>query len=285
MSSCGGLMDFFPASFMLQLPNDNDHQTSQDFHGIAPMLGKRQMPYSGLDIFQEEANGNGSGEEDNLSDDGSQQLGEKKRRLNMEQVKTLEKSFEVGNKLEPERKVQLAKALGLQPRQVAIWFQNRRARWKTKQLEVDYVMLKRQFEALKAHNQSLLDQNHSLQSQISTFKGGEQTESINLNKETEQGSSSNKSESNSDIKLDNSTKSKLVTTETISRSFFRPPPPSSSYTTNRANGPTDRLFRNPGDLHCQKFVQTDREEGFNNMLSAIDDQSGLWHILQQHNYN
>ncbi|KAI0522516.1 hypothetical protein KFK09_004895 [Dendrobium nobile] len=45
------------------------------------------------------------GEED-LSDDCSQP-GEKKRRLNMEQVRTLEKSFELGNKLEPEKKMQL----------------------------------------------------------------------------------------------------------------------------------------------------------------------------------
>ncbi|CAH2072707.1 unnamed protein product [Thlaspi arvense] len=54
------------------------------------------------------------GEEDNLSDDGSHMmLGEKKKRLNLEQVRALEKSFELGNKLEPERKMQLAKALGL----------------------------------------------------------------------------------------------------------------------------------------------------------------------------
>ena len=63
---------------------------------------------------------------------------EKKRRLTVDQVQFLEKSFEVENKLEPERKIQLAKDLGLQPRQVSIWFQNRRARWKTKQLEKDY---------------------------------------------------------------------------------------------------------------------------------------------------
>jgi hypothetical protein len=82
----------------------------------------------------EEVNGGGGANEDEMSDDGSQ-AGEKKRRLNVEQVRTLEKNFELGNKLEPERKLQLARALGLQPRQVAIWFQNRRARWKTKQLE------------------------------------------------------------------------------------------------------------------------------------------------------
>ena len=38
--------------------------------------------------------------------------------------------------------------VGLQPRQVAIWFQNRRARWKTKQLEKDYDVLKRQYEGM-----------------------------------------------------------------------------------------------------------------------------------------
>ncbi|KAH6760135.1 hypothetical protein C2S52_009421 [Perilla frutescens var. hirtella] len=65
-------------------------------------------------------------------------ISEKKRRLSVDQVKALEKNFEVENKLEPERKVKLAQELGLQPRQVAVWFQNRRARWKTKQLERDY---------------------------------------------------------------------------------------------------------------------------------------------------
>ncbi|KAL0735858.1 hypothetical protein Bca4012_012068 [Brassica carinata] len=103
------------------------------------------------------------GEEDNLSDDGSHMmLGEKKKRLSLEQVMALEKSFELGNKLEPERKMQLAKALGLQPRQIAIWFQNRRARWKTKQLERDYDSLKKQFDVLKSDNDSLLANNKQL---------------------------------------------------------------------------------------------------------------------------
>ncbi|KZV49469.1 homeobox-leucine zipper protein ATHB-13 [Dorcoceras hygrometricum] len=140
---------------------------------------RRSMSFSGLD---------GDEREDEMSDDGSQMLGEKKRRLNMEQVKALEKSFEMGNKLEPERKMQLARALGLQPRQVAIWFQNRRARWKTKQLEKDYDVLKRQFEALKLDNDALKSQNTKLQSQLLALKGREPrvvSTAINLNKENE----------------------------------------------------------------------------------------------------
>jgi len=111
-----------------------------------------------------ETGNNMNGEED-YSDDGSQ-MGEKKRRLNMEQLKALEKDFELGNKLESDRKLELARALGLQPRQIAIWFQNRRARSKTKQLEKDYDMLKRQFESLRDENEVLQTQNQKLQAQV-----------------------------------------------------------------------------------------------------------------------
>lgn len=91
---------------------------------------------------------------------------EKKRRLSADQVQFLEKSFVEENKLEPERKVQLAKDLGLQPRQVAIWFQNRRARWKTKQLEKDYGALESSYNSLKADYDSLLKETEKLKSEV-----------------------------------------------------------------------------------------------------------------------
>ena len=72
----------------------------------------------------------------------------------------------MGNRLEPERKEQLARALGLQPRQIAIWFQNRRARWKTKQLEKDYDALKRQIDAIREENRSLETQNRKLEAEV-----------------------------------------------------------------------------------------------------------------------
>ncbi|KAL3511172.1 hypothetical protein ACH5RR_030573 [Cinchona calisaya] len=91
---------------------------------------------------------------------------EKKRRLTPEQVQFLERSFEVENKLEPERKVQLAKELALQPRQVAIWFQNRRARYKTKQLEKDYDCLKSSYDKLKADYDTLFKENENLKNEV-----------------------------------------------------------------------------------------------------------------------
>ncbi|KAJ9535478.1 hypothetical protein OSB04_un001395 [Centaurea solstitialis] len=91
---------------------------------------------------------------------------EKKRRLTADQVRFLEKSFESDNKLEPDRKIKLAKDLGLQPRQVAIWFQNRRARWKTKQLERDYDDLQESYNKLKANYDDLVKEKEKLKSEV-----------------------------------------------------------------------------------------------------------------------
>ncbi|KAK8507607.1 hypothetical protein V6N11_069895 [Hibiscus sabdariffa] len=137
--------------------------------GGAPFMMKRSVSFSGVDKCEEVHM------DDELSDDGSH-LGEKKKRLNLEQVKALEKSFELGNKLEPDRKLELAKALGLKPRQVAIWFQNRRARWKTKQLEKDYDVLKKQFEALKADTAALQALNNKLSAELLCLRSKESNE-------------------------------------------------------------------------------------------------------------
>jgi homeobox-leucine zipper protein len=109
--------------------------------------------------------------EDNGDDDLDEYFHqpEKKRRLTVDQVQFLERSFEVENKLEPERKIQLAKDLGLQPRQVAIWFQNRRARWKTKQLEKDYEVLQSSYNGLKADYDNLFKEKEKLKAEVKTL--------------------------------------------------------------------------------------------------------------------
>jgi homeobox-leucine zipper protein len=148
--SLGALMAICPTSQPTdgQYSPRNNHVYSRDF----------QSMLDGLD------------EEGCSVEESGGHIAEKKRRLGVDQVKALEKSFEVENKLEPERKVKLAQDLGLQPRQVAVWFQNRRARWKTKNLERDYGVLKANYDSLKLNYDSLQRDNEKLLNEIRELK-------------------------------------------------------------------------------------------------------------------
>lgn len=95
---------------------------------------------------------------------------EKKHRLSIDQVRFLEKNFVEDNRLEPERKIKLAKELNLQPRQITIWFQNRRARSRTKQLETDYETLHENYTKLKDDYDNILKENERLKSELLCLK-------------------------------------------------------------------------------------------------------------------
>lgn len=136
-----------------------------------PQQGRRASPKRGRrhgGPFARASDGEDTGGEE--SDAYPNYHPEKKRRLKSEQVEYLEKSFEVENKLEPERKVQLAQQLGLQPRQVAIWFQNRRARYKTKQIEKEFDSLKASYDSLKIDYDSLNNEKENLKIEVELLK-------------------------------------------------------------------------------------------------------------------
>ncbi|KAF3789271.1 Homeobox-leucine zipper protein [Nymphaea thermarum] len=91
--------------------------------------------------------GNGASDEEDTS--------RKKLRLTKDQSAVLEESFKEHPTLNPKQKLALAKQLSLRPRQVEVWFQNRRARTKLKQTEVDCEFLKRCCENLTEENRRL----------------------------------------------------------------------------------------------------------------------------------
>jgi homeobox-leucine zipper protein len=93
-----------------------------------------------------------------------------KRRFTDEQIKFLEFMFESESRPESRVKQQLASELGLEPRQVAIWFQNRRARLKTKQIEKEYSILKASYDVLASSFESLKREKQSLIIQVSFFR-------------------------------------------------------------------------------------------------------------------
>ncbi|XP_020225655.1 homeobox-leucine zipper protein HAT5 [Cajanus cajan] len=160
-------------TFLHNHNHNHNQNTCQPLHSLflsssaTPFLGSRSMV-----SFEGEGGSKGSLFQGyDLEENGDEYFHhpEKKRRLSANQVQFLEKSFEEENKLEPDRKTKLAKDLGLQPRQVAIWFQNRRARWKTKQLEKDYDTLHATFQTLKANYDLLLKEKDNLKAQVASL--------------------------------------------------------------------------------------------------------------------
>ncbi|WOH06626.1 hypothetical protein DCAR_0626054 [Daucus carota subsp. sativus] len=152
-------------------------------------------------------------EEEDLSSSFSVQRKKKNKntkRFSDEQIRSLESIFKLDTKLEPKKKIQLARELELQPRQVAIWFQNRRARWKSKQLEQEYRALKTnydnlnsQFEFLKEEKESLLAQLQKLNEMLKEIHSTNEASKGLEERSTNQGLDDENN--NSEIKADTKT--------------------------------------------------------------------------------
>ncbi|XP_039142308.1 homeobox-leucine zipper protein ROC3 [Dioscorea cayenensis subsp. rotundata] len=151
-----------PSGFMSSLP----------FHAFPPLVPKEEGMMGRRE--EEMESGSGSGHVDGLScgeeqDTDTQQQqqqtqpsGSKKKRYHRHtarQIQEMEALFKECPHPDDKQRLKLSQDLGLKPRQVKFWFQNRRTQLKAQQDRADNVML-------RAENDSLKNENFRLQAAI-----------------------------------------------------------------------------------------------------------------------
>ncbi|KAL9267481.1 Homeobox-leucine zipper protein HAT14-like protein [Drosera capensis] len=161
--SRGLILNRFPAAGATKVGDEVDEESSPN-SAVSSFVGFSLYRNSGSsgggdrrNGKRAESGGGGEAEKENsrASDDDENGSTRKKLRLSKEQSAFLEESFKEHHTLNPKQKQALAKQLNLRPRQVEVWFQNRRARTKLKQTEVDCEYLKRCCETLTEENRRL----------------------------------------------------------------------------------------------------------------------------------
>ncbi|KAL6983058.1 Homeobox-leucine zipper protein hat22 [Sarracenia purpurea var. burkii] len=150
---------FFPSDLTLGLSSSTVSISAASSYTNSSVKRERDLSLSGEEEEEEDV------EVQNLemnqrvsskaSDDQEGSAARKTLRLTKEQSAVLEDSFKGHTTLNPKQKQALAKQLNLRPRQVEVWFQNRRARTKVKQTEVECELLKKSCEILTDENRRL----------------------------------------------------------------------------------------------------------------------------------
>ncbi|CAI5465278.1 unnamed protein product [Closterium sp. Yama58-4] len=122
--------------------DDDDDNENEEEHG------EENNGHDGND-------GNGgkedNGENENENEEDEDALG----RMTQEQIDALEVRFQQNRRLDTARKLVLAREVGVRPRQVSVWFQNRRARWRQKKKESDLSAMQREYARLKVAREQL----------------------------------------------------------------------------------------------------------------------------------
>ncbi|CAL4899113.1 unnamed protein product [Urochloa decumbens] len=145
------------------LPTNSAERGSVNFDVYMPGYVVNTVTMDG-DMSQLEIPGRHTGKDNGGVSGGAR----KKQRLTKMQFAFMEDSFKEHSTLTPRQTGDLANRLNLRPRQVAVWFQNRRARTKLKQTKVDCDNLKHSCEKLTQENQRLQDEVAELRAFVHT---------------------------------------------------------------------------------------------------------------------
>lgn len=132
--------------------------------------------FTNLEIIQSSSSLTGFTENETRRSKGEEEIdffkdcSRKKLRLTKDQTTLLEDSYKLHSTLNTAQKQILAGKLSLKPRQVEVWFQNRRARSKLKQTEVECQLLKKNCERLSEENWRLKKELVELRSKMKIQK-------------------------------------------------------------------------------------------------------------------
>ncbi|OEL17189.1 putative homeobox-leucine zipper protein HOX26 [Dichanthelium oligosanthes] len=146
---------------VLSLQDDGHDGAHHQEHTMAPSASRRKRNHGGSGTAASRQNKKarksqlGTDYGDHRTPTSDSGGGRKKLRLTDAQAAMLENSFRAHNILSHAEKQELARRVGLSARQVEVWFQNRRARTKLKQTEVDCDLLRRWCDRLTDENARL----------------------------------------------------------------------------------------------------------------------------------
>ncbi|XP_024021696.1 homeobox-leucine zipper protein HDG5 isoform X2 [Morus notabilis] len=166
MSSMGG--NVVPSETLFSSPIQNPNfnfistmPTFQPFSSVVPeengllLRGKEEMLESGSGSEQMEDK---SGNEQESADQQQLQQQQKKKRYHRHtarQIQEMEALFKEFPHPDDKQRMKLSQDLGLKPRQVKFWFQNRRTQMKAQQDRADNAILRAENETLKNENYRL----------------------------------------------------------------------------------------------------------------------------------
>ncbi|KAL0446463.1 UNVERIFIED_CONTAM: Homeobox-leucine zipper protein ROC3 [Sesamum latifolium] len=152
-------------SSSMQHPNSSFMPAINPFNIFSPIIPKEEI--TGMAKSKEELMESGSGSEHIEGFSGNEQEAEqqpqaKKKRYHRHttrQIQEMEALFKECPHPDDKQRLKLSQELGLKPRQVKFWFQNRRTQMKAQQDRQDNVVL-------RAENESLKNENYRLQATL-----------------------------------------------------------------------------------------------------------------------